>query len=336
MQPLAGNFAAIVYQGADWQKRYAVKFRARRAIVLHAMAQGWSFDWCEKVLLDPANLGSSLWLRGEDDRELGRTTAFRRLDADWKACERRRAESPAWKSASDVRQALGLMVCRLEETHMPGRTRHTDKAVLRAAISIATQAACDEPDLPIRDVATLAGVATKTASRSLARLCRAGWLVRVKGSGSHHGTHRFKLCLSHRDTYDSLRGRDYMGHSETPSLWRRTGIDPGHETWLRLGKSALAIWSTLDLEYRSAPEIAKRAEVGRATAYRQLPILKSYRLAIRSDDGWSLGPAEPADVQKDMGWYADNSIAERRRVQIEVERDYQEQWRKAGRLKEAA
>lgn len=44
MRQLTGRFARIVYKGEDWADHYESKFRARRAVMLHAIGRDWTLQ----------------------------------------------------------------------------------------------------------------------------------------------------------------------------------------------------------------------------------------------------------------------------------------------------
>jgi hypothetical protein len=82
----------------------------------------------------------------------------------------------------------------------------------------------------------------------------------------------------------------------------------------------MALYQALDVAPSSARKIAERAGVNRKTASRQLPVLLSYGLASKADQGWSFGVLSPDDVVKAMGWIEDNSKRVQRRTLADADR----------------
>jgi hypothetical protein len=327
MQTLGGEIGAIVHNGAEWRNRYGVKFRARKAVILAAVNNGWSMQDCELVLLDPTAAVSELWLKGEDDRALGSTQAYKRLSKDYKAAWAYAGDNPAWSSAAEVRQHLGELIAMADTRPWLGRTGRTDKAVMMAALRIASEVGTTEPDLSCRDVSLRAGVTKDTAARALRRLCRQGWLKPRWASQPEGHSRRFTIAQAFdNQTHSSLGGSTgYVSDYETPYVTGKS-TNASHEVWTRLGKAALEVWRALGGEPVSAREVAKRASVANSTASRQLPRLASYRLSARYGNGWISGPATPDDVVKDMGWIAYNSKVEQRRTKYEEDREIYKWW----------
>jgi hypothetical protein len=278
--------------------------------VLACVNHGWTFEDCERVLLDPTAPTAHLWQSDSGHAE----KPFARLRRDYQRAAAKWAESPNWQNATDVRQWLGERTAEVNRAAWPGRAGRTDKAVMLAVLHIA-RIGTDEPDVSVRDVAMKAGCTARTASTSLKRLCEAGWLAPRWASQPDGHAKRYKV--SHKFTHNSLRSSaDYVCRNETAL----DGTGAFHECWVRLGKAALAIWRALGGTPLSAADIADAAGVGRATAFRWLPRLAAYRLATRCDGGWIAGSASPDDVVKAEGWIGDNSIVEKRRQRHEEDR----------------
>jgi hypothetical protein len=300
--------------------------------VLAAVNHGWTFDECERVLLDDTAEVSGLWTRGEDGRELGRSAAFKRLHGDYKAAAARAAEQPQWRSRADVIQWLGEITADARSRPWPGRTGRTDKAVLLAVLARATRAGCDQPLCAVRDIAPAAGITTQTAGAALRRLCAAGWLERPYGRCAPEQAQRYRVRQNH--TGDSLRStRDTL--CEDGAL---TDANPAHECWVRLGKAARDLWCALDAQPRTARALAARSLVSPRTADRQLPKLAAVRLSERRAGGWIAGPATPNDVVIAESWIEENSKVCKRQAQYTTERElyHDPKWRERRAAADAA
>lgn len=326
MKPLTGKFAQIVYHDAGWEDHYRDKFRARRAVALAAVNKGWTFQDCELTLLDPTRAVSQLWLTGSHGQELGRQQAFKRLKGDYEASTGRARQNPAYRSASEARQRIGELAAEAASYPWKGRSGKTDQDVLTALRHLASKAGTDAVDASVRDLSILAGVTVRTVSRSLRRLACQRWIIRVSGPpeavfGASRAA-RYKLSspymVRQNVTYESLNIVLAESH-----MWRNGApVDPGHEVWVQLGKSAMALYRVLDVTPRSARQLARLADVGNRTADRKLPVLAGLGMAAKTDQGWTFGTVSPYEVAKSEGWIGDNSKVEQRRKAIAEDREW--------------
>jgi hypothetical protein len=101
---------------------------------------------------------------------------------------------------------------------------------------------------------------------------------------------------------------------------RETQPIPGHEMWARLGKTGMVVHAVLSELPIQAAKAAERAGVGRATAFRVLPELEGYGLAVKVDGGWVRGPLSLDQAAEQRGWVGKNSVTTKRRVQFAQER----------------
>lgn len=313
--PLRGKFSAIIY-GTDtvWQDYYSSKFRARRAVMLHAVRTGWSFEDCRNVFANGLNPGSRLWTHGSDERPLRQAEVTRRLQRDYEAARVKTLSQPSYRTATEARQRIGELIAEAKVYPWRGRTGRTDRDVLAALHARATDVGTDAIDMPVRDIALAAGIAQRnTVTRSLRRLEDAGWITRLSKAAFSHAQ-RYKLSgpLSTHITMSDL-------HIHVGSYGAT--VSASHEVWLRLGKAAMALYQALNVAPSSARALAQRAGVNRKTAGRLLPVLRSYGLTSgNSEHGWSFGPMSPDDVVTAMGWIEDNSKSVQRHNAADAER----------------
>ncbi len=314
MKALGPPYSEIVY-GSDhaWSAYYPHKFRARRAVMLHAVNLGWSLETCRLVFLDAANPGSVLWTHGEDERLLRLTEVTKRITKDYQACMAKATASPSYRAAGEVRQELSVYAGEVKGCTWRGRSGRTDRDILMYVLDKCIEIGCDRINVSVRDASLGAGVAVKTARESLRRLCKAGWLER---SANKSWTKADEFKVLRKVPYDTLPNvkEIHMGRIATP-------VECDHECWLRLGKAAASIYSYLCTVPYSARHLAALAGVHPSTAARKLPEIASYGLARKLDTGWIAGPMSPDDVVTAMGWVEDNSKAAMRRYQVDVDRD---------------
>lgn len=314
MKPLTQPYTDIVY-GSDheWSKHYVDRFRARRAVMMHAVRFGWSLEECRLVFLNETNPGSRLWLHGDDDRLLRPTEVTKRITRDYQACKAEAARSPSYRIGAEVRQELSVYAGEVKGYRWTGRSGRTDRDVLSYVIQKAIDIGCDRINVSVRDAGLGAGVTTSTARQSLKRLCDAGWLQRTM-TGRVLLADEYKVLRN--GTYDSLPIKD-IHMCDNATL-----VESDHEVWLRLGKAAASIYYSLSDKPYSARRVAVFAGVNASTVVRQIPKLAEHGLARKTADGWVTGHLSPDDVVYSMGWVEDNSVAAKRRDQVEVDRIY--------------
>ena len=303
-------YLTIVYgHDAAWADHYGTKFKARRAVALHALNQGWTLADMRRVFLDHRNPGSVLWLLGSDDRPLSLSETTKRLDGDYRAAYSRYQESKPYSNGREVRQEVSILLALVKDSHWPGRSGRTDKAVFTGILNRMIEIGSTKINYSIRDAGLDAGVLHTTAGRSLTRLVKLGLLSKSKSYGNE--ANEFKL-VCHYDTYNLFKGESYMVRNDTPN---------DHECWLRLGKASADIYRVLTDKPMSARAIAKAAHVGNKTASRNLPKLREYELATQTDDGWIIGRLSPDEVVDAFGWKYEHSKSDARKRLVDEDRE---------------
>lgn len=313
MKPVEGKFYAILY-GSDtaWEFHYSSKFSARRALMLHAVNLGWSLEDCYSAFTNPRNPGSRLWTHGSNERLLTAAETDRRIWRDHESAVRRALDNPQYRNAAEARQRIGEIIAIVRAVRWQGRSGRTDRDTLLFALRRATEVGSDRVGISIRDAAIGSGITPSTAAKSLRRLVKAGWLSYGKRERTRYSNTYKCVIPTHIILSDVVQ--IHVSANDAP-------FSAGHEVWARLGKAARAIYYSLSAAPATARKLAKSADVGSRTADRQLPILASYGLAKRTDEGWITGPRSPDDVMVDMGWIENNSKVERRRREAEQDRE---------------
>ncbi len=87
--------------------------------------------------------------------------------------------------AEDARQIIGNVIARVRTLTWKGRAGRTDHDVMLFVCRRATTIASTAIHMSAREATLGSGVGTKTASVSLNRLCRAGWLVKTSKREYH-------------------------------------------------------------------------------------------------------------------------------------------------------
>lgn len=327
MRPLTEKFADIMY-GSDtaWGEHYPDKFCARRAVMLHAVNLGWSFQDCHLVFLNPLNPGSRLWTHGSNERLLGAAETTKRLMRDYEAATKQALRNPQYECAAEARQRIGEIQAAVHHCEWRGRTGRTDRDVLLTVLRHAAEVGTDRVDMSARAAAMDAGVTPPTASNALKRLCKAGWLE-CRAASDPRQAHSYKCRITKHMTLSERHIEEiHVFGNAAPSG------SGSHECWVRLGKAARDLYYALAVAPASARRIAKLAKVHPSTADRNLPVLASFGLATGSaKQGWAVGPASPDGVVRDMGWIEGNSRVALRKAHVEAEREW---WHRQSALQE--
>jgi hypothetical protein len=316
MTSLRGKFSAIIYDNdTAWEDHYSSKFRARRAVMLHAVRLGWSLEDCRIVFANPVNPGSRLWTHGSNERPIRPAEVTKRLMRDYQSAHAVVMAQPSYQTAAEARQRVGELIAEAKVNPWSGRAGRTDRDVLAALHAAATAVGTDAVDMSVRDIALAAGVAHRdTVTRSLRRLEKAGWLSKPE-TPRFGKAQRYKLS-GPLPAHITVSGEVHIHVGSYGA-----SVFANHEVWLRLGKAAMALYQVLDVAPASARKLAERAGVNRKTANRQLPVLRSYDLASGSkNQGWSFGVLSPDEVVKAMGWIEDNSKDVNRRKAVNEDR----------------
>lgn len=315
---------AITQGGADWSARYDDKFKARRAIVLSAVNAGWSFEDCYRAFLaDASSPAFDIWT-GRAAPTLAAMT--KRLREDFEKARAKASKEPPIKFADEARKTIGEIIALVNSVAWSGRAGRTDRDVMLYVLSEATRIASTTVRVSARDAAAGAGLGNAmTASRSLLRLCKAGWL---RQTGERELAIQAQEYLVRKAEKKVSQNVTYLPQVQSQRLYVTNCDKPGdvtspaHEVWQRSGSAARVLWLALDESPATAGELAMLADVHRSTAYRYLPRLARVGLAEKRDDGWSLGPVTPDDLVTDMGWTKDDSRTQQRAERFRAEREY--------------
>jgi len=312
-QLLMGKFAELFYGGKSWElSGYSSKVAARRAIMLHAVNQGWTLEDCRKEFLNGYYEGSQFWTTGDDGRNLSGAESDKRLRNDYLKSAALASQQPTYHHAAEVRQELSMLISRVETRAWRGRTGRTDRDVLIGVLKRMSEVGSDRINFSARDAMLAAGLGSPTtAGNALKRLVGDEWLELTEGSGWGIAA-EYKCKVAVR-----LNRPDDTGERE-PGEAKTGGAD--HETWLHLGKAARDVYGSLTVEPRSARQIARAANVHSSTATRNLPKLQLEGLAVLTEDGWIIGPLSPDDVTSGNTWIGSNSKTQKRQDRVATDR----------------
>jgi hypothetical protein len=313
--PLTGKYADLLYSGDAWELRgYTSRFAARRAIVMHAINRGWSFEDCRRDFLNQAHDGSKFWTKHEDGRKLTKAQSEKRVRDDFQSCNAYVTQHPTYGHNAEVRQEISVLITRLEMRHWSRRTGRTDRSVLLGVLRRMCEIGSDRINFSARDAALAAGLASPaTAAKALGRLVSDGWLERTPSAG-------FGLAAEYKCAVTERLSRDVgVAQREIGDDAQKT--NPDHEAWLHFGKAARDIYECLTGEPKSVREIITGAKVARSTAYDNLEKLKVEGMAVKTaDGGWVIGPMTPDDLVYSYGWVGDNSKTQQRQDRVITDR----------------
>jgi hypothetical protein len=283
--------------------------------MLHAVNRECTLRDCEELFLN-----HELWASGSDGRPLSQSEARKRVAQDYAAGSSYQRSNPGYYTAADVRAHIGELRALARDWPWRGASGRTDRDVLRFVHNAATWVGCDRINVATRDVSIGAGISQWTAGKSLKRLTAAGWLEKA-GDSKPGIAARYKLTrplkqVSQNLSYDLSSAEDYMSENGTPT-------EPGHEMWVRLGKTAMDVHAVLDDSPIAAREAARRARAAKSTTCRVLPVLSTHGLAVQTPDGWVRSPLTLDRAAENMGWTGVNSTRTRRALQYEKDRRLQ-------------
>lgn len=252
-----------------------------------------------------AGLRARLVRRGEHGRAGARTW----FDHIWDKANDGAARRGPITCANDATERIVELAECATRAKFSGLSGSTDRAVLAACHQIGTSYGSLHVPLSIRSVALHAGISTPTASRSLHRLRRLGWLVLVRVSKQDRAA-VFRLTAPETAQVaitNPLRG----GGCGTEQKLREVPLESMLSGTMRglaahdafhgraLGKGCLETLSALDEEeQRSAREIAEMTGKHSGTVRRHLTKLVAAGLVVRAED-WHYLRATPARDQLD-------------------------------------
>ena len=170
-KPLSAKMTALLEHG-DVSDDYPSRSEVIQAITAEAWRQGWNLEELSAVLCDPSNIG------GEKVQEKSASQADRYLEMSWETAGRL-PPSPASVVPIDEVQLASLDAV-LAAQAWTGKSGATDWVVSQALLGIVERTAKTEISASAREVAEMAGVTQKTASKSLRRLQHRGLITLVQ------------------------------------------------------------------------------------------------------------------------------------------------------------
>src|SRR5579863_2313478 len=163
-KPLTGKFSDIVYgSDTEWSEHYPTRFRARRAVITHAINIGWTFDDCLQELLRFDNPGSVLWTRDNKGKRLPNGKQYKIIYDDYRVAEKFVLNNPAIYDRTDARQRIGEAIAYARDYGWHGSTGRTDKDVLLFTLERMSFVGSTKINLSQRDIALGAGITPGTA-----------------------------------------------------------------------------------------------------------------------------------------------------------------------------
>jgi DNA-binding MarR family transcriptional regulator len=249
---LSVRLRALLRQG-DRDQRYRSRSEVVMALALAFVNAGLTLGDLVTVLLDTRNAA------GDKVRELaarrGLPAARRWVALAWAKAEVRANQYPAFRNGGDVRGEISRIRAAAKAAPWRGMAGGSDWAVLQAHLQIAERVDRLTYRASAREVAELAGVSAKTASKAHKRLRNRGWLRyagRVAGPGA---AFRWTLARPRHVTtvHNLLTPPEGGGRTVTGSdawVWAA-----GPERARGLGKSAARVWGLLSETYYSTSAV---------------------------------------------------------------------------------
>jgi transposase len=186
-RPLSADMERLLKTG-EYEGRYRSRSEPILAVAVAAVNAGWTQAHFETALLDCSNGLSQKML------ERGKASAKRYLQTCWTKAVARVTARPAIRDRDAARQEIARIEALLEIQQWKGMGGTTDRAVMKAHLTIANQAGKIEYHADVRTIADLAGVTAPTVARAQKRLRDRGWLRLTRGS-KHGRAHVWRLKL---------------------------------------------------------------------------------------------------------------------------------------------
>lgn len=288
---LSDEYLVLLRHG-DTERRFGGDgSRVVGAIVLHAVNNKVPKAGVYKMLADPQNKGGFTCLRRR------RPNLERWFDGVWNGAQRQVADHPLIHDQSEaVYRATELLETVIRDQRFIGRGGATDIAVFRAVITICQRVGrVGNVGISRRELAEMARINSRTASRCLRRLVDRGLIRLVTPSDGRHPS-TYSLVLG------ATRAPHSLLHQQVGHEWG-VGVAPS-DAWRwggGLGLSTARTFAILDDEAKFASAIAEVLGVHRRTTQRHLARLAEHGLAERTDEGWIRGDADLEHVAHDLG-----------------------------------
>lgn len=312
-----GDLGVRAHQALRYGKTFghdSSRSAALRSFLVGAVNAGWSFDLITSAVFERTNAGGRKVQDLADQRGMARAMKYLRrehsqaqqyvsrnaqvLDAngalfsivEW----RERVDCATWKGAGGItdQNTLHAVALRAEE--------------LRSSTSI---------PLSARTLAECIGVQFQTASRSLRRVVRKGWLRVVRRST---GTLPAVYALA----FPSCEVGETPPHTdlarEVSHLLHSLGPDHDAWRWKALGKGAQRVYA-LVLQNLAAAEIASHLGITRRAVYQHLERLRAAELVEPAGAGrWKATEKTLAEIAIE---YDTDGAGERQRAEHRRQRD---------------
>ncbi|WP_327411333.1 helix-turn-helix domain-containing protein [Streptomyces sp. NBC_01281] len=276
-----------------------------RALAADAVRVGWSRSSFLQVLLDgPYKAGAHA--RALQHRR-GYDKAAAWLQRAWDGAERHVRSTDPVGSRQDFHAALAAFRARLECTPWKGIAGKTDLRNLIARMEICARAGSWDHTVSERDLAERMGCSRTTAHNSNRRLLHARVLRQLDRGSPTDGARWMlisRLSSTTSQNWSTPKGPQAGGAMSGPVVRHegsRANIDSSSASKLMqldafahrgLGGSGLAVLAALaERDGQSLPELQGSASISRATAYRQLRILKFLGLLRHEGEVYHLSPA---------------------------------------------
>lgn len=251
--------------------KYSSRSEADAALMLTLVKDRWSWD---RV--------SELWRRfASETTKYGSKPARERMGYLRRTYENALAYFEANKR--DLDRQIDQVLSSLHSLPLEGRSKHTDREVLRATLLLARRSGKTvELGLSAREIAEMAGISYQTAARALQRL---PWINLAIPSQHFHEAARYTLDIGamgkicHTETFLQHPTCEGVSHYDN------CASDAFHRDALgKTGAALLGALASAKGQWFTAAEIADRAGVHERTAYRKLQDLERFGLLSTQGD----------------------------------------------------
>ncbi|MHB8246242.1 MAG: MarR family transcriptional regulator [Acidimicrobiales bacterium] len=260
------------------------------AVICSAIQADCDKEWLFAALNNPRNRGGFVALRRRRDlrrwydRELQRAEEFIR-------------RSPAQPGAAAVAYRIVEIRERADGASWSHRGGSTDRVVLEVALEVATRIKrVSDIGLSVRDIADAAGIGRTTASKSLRRLTKRGWLRRSEPAhGIEPARYQVGIPSGAAGTLhlsESQPRRAKHPRTSASDCWRYRG---------GLGKATYRVWRLLFIgSPTTVKALANDLDVTTQNVRYHLAKLAGVGLAVRDGESWRRVDRALGDVAADL------------------------------------
>lgn len=312
---LPGRWVDLARDG-DTTGRYT-RHAAGAAFMCAAARAGLTYTDVESIIIG-GRLFDDTYRTRDNGRPRSLRSALVKARRDWDRAVRHVADTPPATTRREATQRLATIRAAADTTTWTGRAATRNRTVLRALHTISETLGTLTPRVSIRTLTEDTPYrGHKTIARALDDLETLGWIQRQK-PGPHATVTTYRLRAPSKGVASDTRDR--------PSLRGTSCVRYDHPSTalgLTLSVHAATIHTRLTGKPMTRNDMARATGYAPSTCGKWLTTLTRHKLATRTTEGWTAGPADPDQVATDLG--ADD-IIEARAERHQQQRANHQKW----------